>query len=347
MLKPYQKAELTFDIKSEIGQDGKNSKTYVVIDHQLNAEIVSKQILKSKLNSPAEFFAESQSLYSSSHPNVAQIHYACYDDDHIYIAMPFYKNGSVKKMITGSHLTVRQIITLGSQILSGLHNIHSKGLIHFDIKPDNILLSDQNEALISDFGQAKQMNFSGKAEQDRLYGKTIPPEGIDKDVFDRRFDIYQFGLTLYRMCNGEEHFYKQFEKYGPSDKFDRASFKYDVKNGKFPDRKAFAPHIPSTLRNVIKKCLETDPANRFASAIDVANAMASIDGNCLDWKLNETPNGRVWSKVAGDKEYELTVKDDGNSTCYKSVNGGKKQRVKDNCKDGISERDLRKIFTDY
>lgn len=64
MLKPYQKAELAFDIVREIGQDGQNSRTYVTRDHQLDAEIVTKQILKAKLNSPAEFFAESQALYS-------------------------------------------------------------------------------------------------------------------------------------------------------------------------------------------------------------------------------------------------------------------------------------------
>jgi serine/threonine protein kinase len=81
MLKPYQKAELEFDILKEIGQDGKNSKTYITFDHQLDAQIVTKQILKSKLNSPAEFFAESQSLYASAHPNVVQVHYACFDTD--------------------------------------------------------------------------------------------------------------------------------------------------------------------------------------------------------------------------------------------------------------------------
>ena len=60
MLKPYQKAELTFDILKEIGQDGRNSRTYVTRDHQLNAEIVTKQIQKNSLNSTDEFFAESQ-----------------------------------------------------------------------------------------------------------------------------------------------------------------------------------------------------------------------------------------------------------------------------------------------
>ncbi|MFD1745790.1 serine/threonine-protein kinase [Rhizobium helianthi] len=347
MHKPYQKAELAFDFIREIGQDGRNSRTYVTRDHQLNAEIVTKQIRKNTLNSPEEFFAESQALYSSAHPHVVQIHYACFDADHVYVAMPYYQNGSVKDLITGKHMTIREVITLGSQILAGLHNIHSKNLVHFDVKPDNILLSPRREALVSDFGQAKQMNYRGVAIQDRHYHPMIAPEALETDQFDRTFDIYQVGLTLYRMSNGNEHFYSQMAKYGTGAGFDRDTFRFDVRNGRFPDRKSFAAHVPSKLRNVIKKCLETKPEDRYQSALDVANAMAGIDGACLDWRLEVGPDRRVWTKADGEIQYELTVNADGTSTCYKSVNGGKARRVGDACRDNISDRDLRKIFTDY
>ena len=347
MIKPYQKAELTFDIINEIGQDGQNSKTYVSHDHQLNAEIVIKKLEKAKIDSPEDFFAESQELYASAHPNVVQIHYACFDEDHIYVAMPFYRKGSVKKLMADRHLTVREIIILGAQTLAGLHNIHSKNLIHFDIKPDNILISPQGEALLSDFGQAKQMNFSGVAAQDRLYGKMIPPEAIEKDHFDRTFDIYQIGLTLYRMCNGNDHFNSQFAKYGPPNNFDRDAFRFDIRNGKFPDRSSFEAHIPSTLRNVIKKCIEVEPANRYQSAVDVANAMANIDGKCLDWLFQPMPDKKVWTKNENGTKYELAVNAEYGSVCYKEVNGGARRRVGSACKARLTERELRKLFVEY
>lgn len=347
MLKPYQKAELTFDIIREIGQDGRNSQTYLTRDHQLDAEIVTKRILKSKLNSAAEFFAESQALYASAHPNVVQIHYACFDDDHVYVAMPYYQRGSVKGLMEAGYLTVREIISLGIQTLSGLHNIHSKNLIHFDVKPDNILLSPRGEALISDFGQAKQMNFSGVAAQDRLYGKMTPPEATVTDHFDKRFDVYQVGLTLYRMCNGNDNFYAQLAKYGPPAAFDRAAFQFDLRNGRFPDRSSFLPHIPSTLRNVIKRCLQVAPADRYGSAIEVANAMAGISGECLDWRYAPNAATKVWTKNENGTNYELTVNPDGSSVCYKSVNGGQARRVTDACKANITDKDLRKLFTSY
>jgi eukaryotic-like serine/threonine-protein kinase len=71
-------------------------------DHQLDAEIVTKQVAKSKLSSPANFFDESKALYTSAHPNVVQIHYACQDDDYIYLAMPHYRKGSVKETLNNA-----------------------------------------------------------------------------------------------------------------------------------------------------------------------------------------------------------------------------------------------------
>lgn len=226
-------------------------------------------------------------------------------------------------------------------------NIHSKNLIHFDIKPDNILLSDRNEGLVADFGQAKQMNLSGIAAQDRIYGKMLPPEALLSDHFGRTFDIYQAGLTIYRMCNGDAEFYRQFSKYGTAAAFDRPSFLYDLRNGKFPDRSIFPPHIPGTLRNAVKKCLQVDPARRFQSAIEVTNAIAGIDGECLDWSYAPAADKRVWTKVTDDSEYEIIVNSDGSSACYKSVNGGTRRRVSAGTKPSMTDRELKAFFSEY
>lgn len=347
MLKPLNRAEVQFDFLKEIGADGRNSRTFLANDHQLDAQIVIKQIEKSKLASASNFFDESKALYASAHPNVVQVHYACQDADHVFVAMPFYPNGSVKGLITGRHMTVREIVTIGCQVLSGLHNIHSKGLIHFDVKPDNILLSKRNEGLISDFGQAKQMNFSGVAAQDRHYMKMYAPEALTTDQFKLTFDIYQFGLTLYRMCNGNEAFYEQFDKYGPPASFDRDAFRYDLRNGKFPDRKCFPPHIPSRLRTIVRKCLQTDPSNRYQTALDVANDLAAVDGATLDWRLSESTAKRMWTKNEHGTKCELSVLTDGSSECFKTVGAGTPRRVKEACQGSFPDKDIAKFLGSY
>lgn len=343
MLRPFNRAEITFDLLREIGQDGRNSRTFVALDRQLNAEIVIKEVQKVHLASAPSFFEESRALYASAHPNVVQIHYACEDAGAVYIGMPFYRRGSAKAMMDARRLTVREIVALGCNILSGLHNIHSKRLIHFDVKPDNVLLSDRGEGLLSDFGLARPMNFAGIAAQDRLYNKMIPPEvTLGGDHFDRTFDIYQFGLTLYRMCNGDDAFNAQYAAYGAGVAFDRLRFRDDLRAGHFPERRTFPPHVPSRLRAVIQKCIETNPLNRYQSALDVSNALADIPAEMLDWQLTETADTRTWTKNDGEALYEFIVNKAGGTTqCYKTTGGGQRRRHTAGCKPAMTERDIR------
>jgi len=332
-----------FDFIREIGQDGRNSRAYVAHDHQLNAEIVMKEIPKAHFFGPAEFFAESKALYMSAHPNVVQIHYACEDADHIYLALPYYRKGAVNQLITGQHMTVREIVRVGCQILSGLHNIHSKGLIHFDIKPDNVLLSDRGEALLSDFGLAKHMRM-GVAEPDGIYTPMVPPEGIIQGAVGVTYDLYQFGLTLYRMCLGNEAFYAQLQVYGPQNAFDARRFSADVLAERFPSRNAFPAHIPNKLRTTIKRCLKADPTRRFQSAIEVANSLAQVEGETLDWNFSEAAGTLTWKKNKGGTALTVTVEADGRSTCMKQVDNGEPRRVNAMCKPAVTLQELARFF---
>ena len=346
MIRPYSKAEIHFDLIREIGPGGQNSKTYVAHDRQLSAEVVVKQIPKCKLDSPDNFFDESKAQYASAHPNVVQIHYACQDNDAIYVVMPHYKKGSIASLMKTRYLSIREVVSLGCQTLAGLHNIHSKKLVHLDVKPGNILLSDRGEALLADFGLAKQLNLKGVAEQDRLYLRMIPPEGLFEHEYDVSFDIYQVGLTLYRMCNGTAAFEHQFQSYTTGSNFDRDAFRYDVRNGRFPDRRFFQLHIPARLRKIICKCLETDRQKRFQSALAVSNALAEVDG-ILDWFFSEAPDKRVWNKDVEGTSYELIVDSAGKSECHKIVNGGQPRRVKDLCVNCITDQEIQRFLRTY
>ncbi|MDY7579293.1 serine/threonine-protein kinase [Herbaspirillum sp. RTI4] len=339
---PYNRAELEFELRAEIGADGKNSRTHVAYDPQLNAEIVIKQIAKSTLESVDTYFDESRHLYLSSHSNVVQIHYACLDKDCIYIAMPYYRRGSLKQLIDRRFLTVREIVVFGCQIISGLHNIHSKGLVHFDIKPDNVLLSERGEALVSDFGLARKLSQAGIAEQDRFYAKNLPPESFGKYEHTRSFDVYQLGLTIYRMCNGDKMFYQQFEKYGDQANFKRDEFRFDVRNGRFPDRSAFKEHIPQRLRTVVTKCLEPDPNERYGSVIEIANDLAMINEK-FDWEYTPDGDGHTWTLESDGRQIKLIVDADMNSSALKTINGCT-TKITGYCQKNISVRDIKKFL---
>jgi len=312
---------------------------------------VVKIIQKSTIHDAGEYFNEASILYLSSHPNVVPVHYACEDVDAIYILMPYYQNGSLKRRMGSGFLTVREIVRYSTQFLSGLHNIHSKGLIHFDVKSDNILLSDRDEAMLADFGLAKQVDYSGLAGQDRIYNKMRPPETFLGDQFSRSFDLYQAGLTLYRMANGEANFYSQFGRYlvwptaaNPIG-FDRDAFKFAVRNERFPDRNSYLEHIPTRLRNTINKCLKADPHQRYTSAIDVVNDLADITTEYLDWRYQgSTGTGRQWVKEVGGTRYQLTIDPSGVAAAEKKVGDAIARRIAAYCRPTLSGAEIKRFL---
>jgi serine/threonine protein kinase len=348
MLKPYNRAEINFREIREIGQDGQNSSVHIVYDSQLNDEIVIKQISKAKMGNVDEYFSEARLLYSSRHSNVVQIYYACQDDDCIYIAMPYYTNGSIKDVINSRSISLREVIKYSMEFLSGLHNIHSKGMIHFDVKPDNILIDAKGSALISDFGQSKSVNCIGIAEQDRIYSRQIPPEAIDGYRFDVRFDIYQTGLTLYRMLNGNAEFTNQLMPFldDTGSINDRDGYKFAVRNGRFPDRNVYLDHVPKKMREIVNKCLEVNPDERYSNCLDLMNDLSELDV-ALDWVYSKSETEKIWICDKGDKTIKFTM--NGSSFNAKRIMNASHRTysIPECTKDSPTKRDLYRFFMGY
>ncbi|MCV6823159.1 MULTISPECIES: serine/threonine-protein kinase [Halocynthiibacter] len=337
MLRPHKRAEVEWHEIREIGLEGKNSTTHIVEDVQLGAEIVMKRIAKSKLESASEYFDEAKALYATAHQNVVPVLYSCEDDKFVYVALPFFEQGSLSALMASRNLTVREIIRLSCQLLSGLHNIHSKGLIHFDIKPDNILLSERGEALISDFGLAKQM-YAGEAWQDQFYMPIAPPERVIGPPFNLQHDIYQFGLTLYRMCCGGSSVRKQFDAFGG----DQQAFVSALEQGIYPNRQAFPEHIPNRLKSVVIQCLQPSPNDRFLSALAVANELAKVD-NCFDWEYETVGEERRWKRSENGTLKTFVVKGDG-STAFLTAKNGKTRRKTAHCKATMTPTKIRGVL---
>ncbi len=194
--------KLTFIKGGLVGNQGANSDVFFARDPQLEADLVMKQVRKASIADPAKYFSEASRLYDARHPNVVDVKYACEDQDFIYLAMPKYQ-GSVHAVLTKRFLTVREVVTLGFDFLSGLHHVHTKGLLHFDVKPSNVLLNDAGRAALADFGLTQRVDMAGLATPEKLYGKQWPPEALTSSPsLAVTSDIYQAGFTLYRMANG-------------------------------------------------------------------------------------------------------------------------------------------------
>lgn len=334
---------LTFERLKEIGQEGRNSQVYLAHDKQQNADLVVKQIPKASFKDPDLFFAEAQKLYSSEHPFVVPIKYASQDNEYIYLAMPYFKNGSLKKRIDASYLTVREIVRYTCHFLAGLNHIHVNKLIHFDIKPDNILLTDADQAVVSDFGLAKNMNEFGMAEIDYAYYPHVPPEMWSETHQTMLFDVYAAGVTLYRMCNGNKRFDSQLNTALQSN-----DFQGRVEGGEFPDRNIFPPHIPTSLRRIIKKAMTPDRNKRYQSVLALQNDLATVE-DFLDWKYEEKSGETEWVKDDEERKISIILKNLANSQCelttLKTIKAsGKTSRVTDGCIPKVDAKDAARVI---
>lgn len=274
---------LTFSLINEIGGEGANSKSYLAHDPQLDAQIVVKQIPKSQFVNEDKYYSEAQILYGNKHPNIMEIKYACEDDDNIYFSMPYHINGSLNSLMNKRFLSVKEIIKYSLDFLSGLHYIHTQELIHFDIKPTNIIIDASNRALLTDFGLSEYITQEGFASPEQIYEKHFVPDAFIAANLTSQFDIYQAGLTLYRMCNGNEDFNSQ----------SIGLTKDKITKGIFPSRTYFLPHIPKKLRRCIKKAIEVDPDRRYKTVLEFMNDLSSINDN-LDWFYSCDDNLEEW-----------------------------------------------------
>ncbi|ASF29964.1 MULTISPECIES: serine/threonine-protein kinase [Bacillus amyloliquefaciens group] len=313
----HVKPHLSLDKWKRIGDvEGKNSEVWIARDTQLEQVLILKKITKKSLDqqSVEDYFAEAKILNTSKHPHVMPIYYSAEDDENVYITMPYYANGSLNSVLNERFLTAREIIRYSLDFLSGLLFIHIKGLIHLDIKPTNVIIDDTNKALLTDFGLSKHLGENGFANQGRQYVAHRSPEAYvttDKTVQD---DIYQAGLTLYRMCNGNADFKTQFEFLKTSCNSD-VEFIKKIQRGEFPNRKSYLPQIPVKLRRIINKMLHTDIDKRYKDVLSIINDLCKID-ETMDWRYDIIEQERVFVWMLDNTSSIVTVRVEENEGEY-------------------------------
>lgn len=289
--------------------EGKNSKVWIAFDTQLDEDLVLKEIDKQSLKEQniEDFFLEAKLLNYGSHPHIMPIRYAAEDNENIYITMPFYKEGSLQSKINKKMLTAGEIVKYSLDFLSGLLFIHVKGMVHLDIKPTNIIINNKDRALLTDLGLSRYLEKDGFINQPMQYNVHRSPESFvtqDRTILD---DVYQAGVTMYRLCNGNKNFKDQFEILCQYHGQNSGKVISDMEKGKFPDRNFYLPHIPSKLRRIINKAMHYDPDKRYNSILEVVNALSKIDENLMwEYTVDMVNDCHTWH-LDKSKETKVTI----------------------------------------
>ncbi len=220
----------------------------------------------------ARFKREAQAAANLAHPNIVNVYDVGQDGDCYYIVMENIVGESLKELITRSApLPVDTAVSIAAQILAGLEYAHRSGLIHRDIKPQNVLITNQGGVKVTDFGIAKSVSDLGLTEAGQALGTVhyFSPEQAKGERVVPQSDIYAVGVSLYEMVTGKLPF--------ESDTAIGLAYKHISEIPKPPSR--LNPNIPPRLEAIIMKALAKDPSQRFTSAAEMERALRNLEAS--------------------------------------------------------------------
>ncbi len=212
------------------------------------------------------FKREARSAANLLHHNLAHVYdYQVVGNDS-YIIMEYidgFDLAQVQEKV--GHLPIDVATMIAVKVLQGLVQVHSHGMIHRDIKPDNIRVTTRGEVKIMDFGIALDPGEANLTQPGILIGSPhyLAPEQILGDKIDQRADLFSFGITFYEMLTGKRPFYER----------DGKSVYSVIKAGKFEPIDKIRGDVPALLKDVIERCLRVTPEDRPRSAEAVAQIL--------------------------------------------------------------------------
>ena len=213
------------------------------------------------------FKNESKAISLLNHPNIVKVYDVSVNDQLQYIVMEYVDGMTLREYLNerGGKLTSRETVHFISQILKALEHAHANGVVHRDIKPQNIMLLDNGQLRMMDFGIAR----ISRAENQLLSGKTmgsvhyISPEQAKGDETDCTSDIYSVGVMMYEMLSGQL----------PFDAEDAVEVAIKQISDQPKSLHEIAPQVPAALVEITEKAMAKLPQNRYASAREMLDAL--------------------------------------------------------------------------
>lgn len=200
-----------FELEEALASGG-SGVVYKAWDTQLKRHVAIKQLFKSleaQGSYVQRFFEEAQSLAALTHPNIVPVYDLLVVDDHYWFVMEFLSGGSLaNKLDEIGFIDHPEAVDIAICVAQGIAAAHEKGFIHRDIKPHNILFSDNAQVKVTDFGIAKSSRSTVQTTIGLTLGSPayLSPEQASGCVADIRSDVYSLGVTLYQVLTGEPPF---------------------------------------------------------------------------------------------------------------------------------------------
>ena len=287
-----------YEILEKIGAGGM-AKVYKAKCHLLN-RIVAIKILRPEFAADEDFVKkfrrESQAAASLSHPNIVSIYDVGQEGDIYYIVMEYVKGRTLKKLISenGGPLEVGRAIEIARQVCKALDHAHKNRIIHRDIKPQNILVTDDDVVKVTDFGIARAANGSTITYTGDVVGTAyyFSPEQARGGIVDERTDIYSLGIVLYEMLTGKV----PFEGDSPISVALKHIQEDIIPPSKLNDK------VPKELDQIVLKATQKDVNLRYQTAADFLKDLDVFLRNPKELNFKEEENTKT--RVIPSKDVE-------------------------------------------
>ena len=261
-----------YQIIEELGRGGMG-RVYKVLDTEVNEKVALKLIkpeIAAHKKTIERFRNEMKFARKIRHKHVCQMYDLSKEEGNYYITMEYVSGDDLKGMIRRmGRFSAGQAITITKQVCEGLSEAHKLGVVHRDLKPQNIMIDQDGNARIMDFGIARSMEGKSITGAGVMIGTPdyMSPEQVDGKETDQRSDIYSLGIILYEMVTGQTPF--------EGDTPFTIGVKHKSEAPKNP--KELNPQIPDDLGKMILRCLEKDMNQRYPNSRDLCSDLSAIE----------------------------------------------------------------------
>ncbi|MBR2257793.1 MAG: Stk1 family PASTA domain-containing Ser/Thr kinase [Blautia sp.] len=285
-----------YEITAKIGTGGM-ADVYKAMDHKLNRYVAVK-VLKQEFRTDATFVkkfrSEAQAAAGLAHPNIVSVYDVGDDDGIYYIVMELIEGITLKEYISKKgKLSVKEATSIAIQVCMGLEAAHKHGIVHRDVKPQNIIISTDGKVKVTDFGIARAA--SSNTISSNVMGSVhySSPEQVRGGYSDEKSDIYSLGITLYEMVTGRV----------PFDGDTTVSIAIKHLQEEMTPPTTYTPDLPHSLEQIIYKCTQKSVNRRYEKMEDIIEDLkhSLIDPSGDFVKLN-TVNNAAKTVVFSDKE---------------------------------------------
>ncbi|HSS94138.1 MAG TPA: serine/threonine-protein kinase [Candidatus Dormibacteraeota bacterium] len=288
-------------VKRELGRGGMGA-VYLAEQPGLGREVAIKELILSAVADPVamkRFIQEAQVMARASHPNLVQVHDLEQMGDANFIVLEFVRGRSLREVVNQSALALPQTFAVMHGVLQALDYAHKRAIVHRDMKPENVLLSDEGDVKVSDFGIARLMDDSGAGSTATKTGTTVgtpqymSPEQVASSKVDGRSDLYSAGIMFYELVVGQPPF-TATDADGP--------FTLMAKHVQAPPKppSVHRPGLDMALEEVILKSLSKRPEDRYQSGQEFDDAMSRVaDRLAPGWQRSLQPGAELSKMVPG------------------------------------------------